>query len=53
MPFSGSPDFPGTITIAPLDTTTPEPPSLILLLTGVLGLTALAVKRKMVPHLFN
>jgi hypothetical protein len=52
-PFPGSPDFPGTITIEPIDTTTPEPSSLILLLTGTLGLAAFTVKRKRALHLFE
>jgi hypothetical protein len=45
-PFPGSPDFPGTITIEPIDTTTPELSSLILLTTGALGLTAFAARRR-------
>jgi PEP-CTERM motif len=45
-PFPGSPDFPGTITIEPIDTTTPEPSSLILLTTGALGLTGFAARRR-------
>jgi hypothetical protein len=43
-PFPGSPDFAGTITIEPVNTTTPEPSSLILLTTG--ALTAFAARRR-------
>jgi len=43
-PFSGSPEFAGTITIELVNTTTPEPSSLILLTTGVL--TAFAARRR-------
>jgi hypothetical protein len=44
MPFPGSPNFAGTITIEPLSTTTPEPSSLILLTTG--AFTAFAARRR-------
>ncbi len=43
-PFSTAPEFPGTITIEPVNTTTPEPSSLILLTTG--ALTAFAARRR-------
>jgi hypothetical protein len=43
-PFSGSPEFAGTITIELVNTTTPEPSSLILLTTG--ALTAFAARRR-------
>lgn len=36
-PFPGSPDFPGTLTIEPIDTTVPEPSTLAMMATGILG----------------
>jgi len=46
LAFAGSPFFPGTITIEPIDTTAPEPSSLALLGTGILGLVAFTARRR-------
>jgi hypothetical protein len=46
MAVIGFPNFPGTITIEPIDTTTPEPSTLALMATGVLGAIATLRSRK-------
>ena len=46
IPFAGSPVFPGTITIEPIDTTVPEPSTLALLGTGIVGLIAFTARRR-------
>jgi hypothetical protein len=45
-PFFTAPGFPGTITIQPLDTTVPEPSTLAMMATGILGVIATARSRK-------
>jgi len=45
-PFPGSPDFPGTITIEPLNTTVPEPSTLMMMATGILGVITPLRSRK-------
>jgi hypothetical protein len=40
MPFAGSPVFPGTITIEPVDTTVPETSTLVMMATGILAAIA-------------
>jgi hypothetical protein len=45
-PFFSSPDFPGTITIEPIDTTVPEPSTLALMATGILGAITTLRSRK-------
>ena len=53
LTFPGGPDFPGTITIEPVATSTPEPSTLALLTTGSLGLIAFAARRKESHHFFD
>jgi hypothetical protein len=52
-PFATSPTFPGSITIEPIDTTVPEPSSLILLTTGALFLIAFVATRKRAHYIYN
>jgi hypothetical protein len=47
MAVPGFPNFPGTITIEPIDTTVPEPDTLILFATGALGFFYFATTRRM------
>jgi PEP-CTERM motif len=53
LTFPGGPVFPGTITIEPVATSTPEPSTLALLTTGTFGLIAFAARRKTAHHFFN
>jgi len=46
MPFSGSPEFAGTITIEPVDTTVPEPSTFAMMATGILGAITTLRSRK-------
>ena len=45
-PFAGSPTFPGTITIEPVDTTVPEPSTFAMMATGILGAITTLSSRK-------
>jgi hypothetical protein len=45
-PFSSAPEFPGTITIEPVDTTVPEPSTFAMMATGILGAIATLRSRK-------
>jgi hypothetical protein len=46
MAVVGFPNFPGTITIEPIDTTVPEPSTLALMATGILGAITTLRSRK-------
>jgi hypothetical protein len=49
MAVPGFPNFPGTITIDPINTTTPEPSTLLLFATGLAtGITAIRRRTRMV-----
>jgi hypothetical protein len=45
-PTAGSPNFPGTIMIEPIDTAVPEPSTLATMATGILGAIAVLRSRK-------
>jgi hypothetical protein len=45
-PFFNAPTFPGTITIEPKDTTVPEPSTLAMMATGILGAITIFRSRK-------
>jgi hypothetical protein len=45
-PFFTAPGFPGTITIEPIDTTIPEPSTLAMMATGILGAITTLRSRK-------
>ena len=45
-PFFTAPSFPGTITIEPIDTTVPEPSTLAMMATGILGAITTLRSRK-------
>ena len=45
-PFFTAPSFPGTITIEPINTTVPEPSTLAMMATGILGAITTLTSRK-------